>query len=87
MTDPAFCRRIRTPMLVVVPGADRVVSVGAMERFTQRLKTATLVRIPYARHEILMERNSLREQFWAAFGVFIPGDPVSLRLRHQQLQS
>jgi lysophospholipase len=32
--------------------------------------------IPGARHELLMERNSLRELFWAAFDAFIPGSAV-----------
>ena len=31
--------------------------------------------IPGARHEILMEREAIREQFWAAFDAFIPGSP------------
>jgi lysophospholipase len=31
--------------------------------------------IPGARHEILMERDAIREQFWAAFDAFIPGSP------------
>ena len=31
------------------------------------------VLIPGARHELLQERNSLREQFWAAFDAYIPG--------------
>jgi lysophospholipase len=29
--------------------------------------------IPGARHEILMERDAIRAQFWAAFDAFIPG--------------
>ena len=47
-----------TPMLVVVPGGRSRRSVSAMERFAQRLKAGPLVRIPHARHEILMERDS-----------------------------
>jgi lysophospholipase len=31
--------------------------------------------IPGARHEILMERDVIREEFWAAFDAFIPGSP------------
>jgi lysophospholipase len=83
LEDFGFCRAIRIPMLVVVPGADRVVSVPAMERFAQRLKAATLVRIPHARHEILMERDSLRNQFWAAFDAFIPGEAAQAMLRRE----
>lgn len=74
LDDLAFCRAITTPILVVVPGADRVISVPAMERFAQRLKAGAMVRIPHARHEILMERDSLRDQFWAAFDAFVPGE-------------
>jgi lysophospholipase len=65
--------RLAVPILMVVPGQDRVVSVAAMERFGQRLKAGTLVTIPEARHEILMERDVLRDQFWSAFDAFIPG--------------
>ncbi|MDX7950000.1 alpha/beta hydrolase [Lichenihabitans sp. Uapishka_5] len=68
-----FPARIAAPILMVVPGDDRVVSVAAMERFGQRLKAGTLVSIPGARHEILMERDVLRHRFWAAFDAFVPG--------------
>ena len=34
-----------------------------------------MIVIPGARHEILMERDVIREQFWAAFDAFIPGTP------------
>lgn len=86
LDDTAYRRAVRTPMLVIVPGADRVVSVGAMERFAERLKTATPVRIPHARHEILMERNGLRDQFWAAFDAFIPGEDVTVLLRRETVE-
>jgi lysophospholipase len=29
--------------------------------------------LAHARHEILMERDPLRELFWAAFDAFLPG--------------
>ena len=29
-----------------------------------------------AEHEVLMERDAVREQFWAAFDAFIPGTRV-----------
>ena len=73
MADFHYPARIAVPILMVVPGDDRVVSVAAMERFGQRLKAGTLVAIPGARHEILMERDVLRDRFWAAFDAFIPG--------------
>ena len=32
--------------------------------------------LPTARHEILMETDAIRAQFWAAFDAFIPGETV-----------
>ena len=43
---------------------------GTLER---RVKTTAHLRIPGARHEILMERNDFRDQFWVAFDAFIQG--------------
>jgi lysophospholipase len=73
LNDLEFCRHLTTPMLMVVPGADRVISVAAMERLAGRLKSCALIRIPHARHEVMMERDDLRNQFWAAFDAFVPG--------------
>jgi lysophospholipase len=28
-----------------------------------------------AEHEIMMEQDRLRQQFWAAFDAFVPGSP------------
>ena len=64
----------RLPTLIVVPGQDRLVSSVAAERFAQRLDLAQLISIPAARHEVLMERDPLRDQFFAAFDAFIPGN-------------
>jgi lysophospholipase len=71
--SPDYPRRARAPTLIVASGRDEIVSTRATERFAQRLDLATLVTIPGARHEIMMERDELREQFWRAFDVFVPG--------------
>jgi lysophospholipase len=71
----------RLPMLIVVSGEDRVVSSDATERFAQRLDLAQLVSLPAARHEILMERDTLRDQFFAAFDAFIPGGALAGSVR------
>jgi lysophospholipase len=68
-----FARRTLTPTLILAAGADRLVDTKAAETFGSALKAGKVVTIPYARHEILMERDSIREQFWAAFDAFIPG--------------
>lgn len=71
--DADYPRRTLTPILVVAAGADRVVSTPAIELFAGRLKAGRFITLPYARHDILMERDPFRTQFWAAFDAFIPG--------------
>jgi lysophospholipase len=72
--DPEYAREILSPpMLVIGSGADKVVDLGAMERFVSRQRSARLIVIDGAEHEILMERDIFRDQFWAAFDKFIPG--------------
>lgn len=71
--DPDFPRRTLAPILVIAAGADRIVSTPAIEQFASRLKAGRFITIPYARHDILAERDIFRSQFWAAFDAFIPG--------------
>ena len=73
MSDPEYPRRILTPILVFTAGEDRIVRTPEVERFATRLKAGRLIPIPYARHEILMERDVFRAQFWAGCDAFIPG--------------
>jgi lysophospholipase len=74
-TDPRYPLKIRLPTLIIAAGADPVCATPATERFASRLKAGHAIVIPGARHEILMERDFIREQFWAAFDAFIPGTP------------
>jgi lysophospholipase len=71
--DPEYPRRILTPSIVFAAGGDRVVDGRAVERFSIRLKAGRYLPIPLARHEILMERDMFRQQFWSGFDAFIPG--------------
>ncbi len=68
-----FIESFVTPTLIVMPGSDVVVDGRAAERLASRLRTCTLVTVFGAKHEVLMERDSLRQQFWSAFDAFIPG--------------
>lgn len=69
---------IRIPTLIIAAGHDPVVSTPAIERFAARLKTGPALVLPTARHEILMEDDAIRAQFWAAFDAFVPGeDPLA----------
>jgi lysophospholipase len=74
--DPIYPSALRQPMLLVAAGDDRIVSSPAIERFAFRLRAGAHLVINGSRHEILMERDVIREQFWAAFDAFVPGSPL-----------
>ena len=73
---------ILTPVLVIAAGADDIVSTPAVERFALRLKAGSAITLPGARHEILMENDALRSQFWAAFDAFVPGSAMPEQLEN-----
>ncbi|GAA0776912.1 alpha/beta hydrolase [Roseibium denhamense] len=64
---------VRLPCLVLAAGNDRIVSTPMIEDFVSRTKAATYIEIPGAEHELMMERDVFRDQFWAAFDAFLPG--------------
>ena len=66
------------PTLIVAAGRERITETEACREFAKRLANVSCVVIDEAHHEILMERNELREQFWAAFDSFI-GDHAPMR--------
>lgn len=69
---PTFPASVEVPVLFVGAGSDKVVSTRAMESLALRLKVGSDIIIPGARHEILQERDEIRQQFWAAFDAFLP---------------
>ncbi|MFG1401436.1 alpha/beta fold hydrolase [Xanthobacter sediminis] len=77
LADPEVVREIRQPLLMVAAGGEHVVSNPAIEHLATRLIAGAQVVVPAARHEILMEQDFFRAQFWAAFDAFIPGTPVA----------
>jgi lysophospholipase len=76
LADPAYPAVMRQPMLIIAAGEDHVVSLSAIERFATKLRAGTHLVVAGSRHEILMEREVFRAQFWAAFDAFIPGSPL-----------
>ena len=75
--EPNFASVITTPTLIVASGLDRVVDVAAAERFAARMHAGRIVVVDGAEHEILIERDVFRDQFWAAFDAFVPGADAS----------
>lgn len=77
LADEKYAPKIRIPSLLVAAGDDRVVSNEAIESLALRLRAGSQIVLRGARHEILQERDSIREQFWAAFDAFVPGVSLS----------
>ena len=73
LSEADFPETVPMPVLIVLGGSDSVVSNNAAEAFSRRVKTVAHLRIPGARHEILMESDQFRDQFWVAFDAFVSG--------------
>jgi lysophospholipase len=71
--DPKYAAAIQIPSLFLVGSLEEVVSLRAIERFARGMRSASALVVPGGRHELLMERDAIRAQFWAAFDAFIPG--------------
>lgn len=75
---PGYLERIATPLLLCMAGADRVVSNPSIELFARRLPRATLCRFGEARHELLIERDEIRNRVLAAIDAFLAGAAPAL---------
>ncbi len=76
LRDPRAAAGIALPTLIVAAGADPVCGTAVTERFAARMRAGHLVVLPDARHEILSERDPIRQDFWAAFDAFMPGSAL-----------
>jgi lysophospholipase len=74
--EPGYAAKIRQPILIVAVGRDEVVSTPAVENFASRLRAGSHLIVAGSRHEVLMEQDRFRAQFWAAFDAFVPGTPL-----------
>jgi lysophospholipase len=77
-----FATSVKVPTLIIAAGNDTIVSTRAIERFATRVKTCRHLVIAGARHELLQERDEIRDQFWAAFDTYIPGSNRTLTDSH-----
>jgi lysophospholipase len=64
--------RINLPLLMVSAANDRIVCNRAIRSICRRIRNCKTVEIKDARHEILMETDSIRDRFWKQFDDFVP---------------
>jgi len=74
--QPVFPAKLRQPMLILSCGRDQLVSRVAIENFGSRLPAGSHLVVHGSRHEVMMELDVYRSQFWAAFDAFVPGTPA-----------
>ena len=75
-TDPAYPSKVRVPLMLIAAGRDQIVSTAATEDIAIRLRAGAHLIIAGSRHELMMEQERYRGQFWAAFDAFVPGTPL-----------
>lgn len=68
---PGYAEKVATPVLICGAGKDRIVDTAATARFAKRLPNGTYIEFADAEHEILMENDAIRAQFWKAFDGFV----------------
>lgn len=71
ITDPEFGRRIRIPVLILGASKDKLVDPLTNRYVGVNIPEAEFHMIEGAMHEILMERDPLREAFWQYFDAFM----------------
>lgn len=69
--------RLKCPVLILAAAREYVTRSEACRAFARRVANAACIVVGESRHEILMERDGVRAQFWAAFDSFI-GDHAPL---------
>lgn len=68
---PGGPERVRTPLLVLTAGDERLCVNAAAEAFAARAPGARLAETPGAYHELLMETDALRAPAWAQIDAFV----------------
>jgi lysophospholipase len=76
IASPSYANKVRQPLMLIAAGRDQVVSTAAIEDIAVRLRAGSHLIIAGARHELMMEQDRYRAQFWAAFDAFVPGTPL-----------
>ena len=62
-----FLKSIKTPILFLTAGREKLVSNNVTKRIANTIDHATLIDLPDSGHEILMERDEIRNQFLKNF--------------------
>ncbi len=67
MTNPHILKSITIPVFVASAAEEKLIDNGSHERVARDLPNCEHIEIAEAMHEILMEKDDIRTQFWAGF--------------------
>ncbi len=71
LQQQGYVEQIKTPVLMIGAGADKVVENSEQKKICNRLPNSRYMEIPGSRHEVLMETDDVRAIFWDAFFRFV----------------
>jgi lysophospholipase len=71
LTQPGYLAKITTPILMVIAGNDKIVSIQAQKKICTMLPNCKLTEISDSRHEIFKETDAVRSILWREFKRFI----------------
>lgn len=69
--EPRVLERLTTPVLLFTAGKDKLVDNRTHQELARLRPNVEAVFIPQSAHEILMERDDVRETFWREFDRFM----------------
>ncbi len=64
---PGALEHVTCPVMIATAGEEALVDNDSHHRVSRHLTNVERIFIEHSRHEILMETDDIREQFWAAF--------------------
>ncbi len=67
LAQPKILKGIKTPLLLTLAEKDTIIDNGMIRRAAKLLPSAHLVELPGAHHEIIMEKDTVRNHFLMAF--------------------
>ena len=68
-----FFMNAKTPTLIIAAGNEKQVDPSAYPPIAANAAAISLATIPGALHEIMMERDEIRTEFWRVFDAFLKG--------------
>lgn len=71
LAQSEYLAAIKTPVLILLAGKDRLVAADSLRFAAAHLPKGELVEIAGSHHEIMIETDEIRAQFWKAFDDFV----------------